>query len=139
MVLWNKFGEFEPGLGKAVALHIAIRPDLGQADFHLVQLFALNHRRLLRLRQPGLRDHSGQISFPGGRIEVGETPEEAALREGHEEVGIDPTLGPRRPERFEAMASASSKSSTARSSRASRNSADTFFGVSPSHIDSTSA
>lgn len=45
---------------------------------------------VLTVRQPGLRDHSGQVSFPGGRIEEGETPEVAALREGHEEVGIDP-------------------------------------------------
>jgi 8-oxo-dGTP pyrophosphatase MutT (NUDIX family) len=45
---------------------------------------------VLTARQPGLRDHSGQISLPGGRIEAGETPEEAALREGWEEVGVDP-------------------------------------------------
>ena len=45
---------------------------------------------VLTARQPGLRDHSGQISLPGGRIEEGETPEEAALREGWEEVGVDP-------------------------------------------------
>jgi hypothetical protein len=38
-----------------------------------------------------------------------------------------------------AMASASSKNSTASSSAARRNSAATFFGVSPAHIDSTSA
>lgn len=34
-------------------------------------------------------DHSGQISFPGGRSENGETEIETALRETHEEVGID--------------------------------------------------
>lgn len=45
---------------------------------------------VLTQRQPGLRDHSGQISLPGGRIEAGETPEAAALREGYEEVGVDP-------------------------------------------------
>jgi 8-oxo-dGTP pyrophosphatase MutT (NUDIX family) len=45
---------------------------------------------VLTQRQPGLKDHSGQISLPGGRIEPGETPEEAALREGYEEVGVDP-------------------------------------------------
>lgn len=45
---------------------------------------------VLTVRQPSLRDHSGQISLPGGRIERGETPEEAALREGWEEVGVDP-------------------------------------------------
>src|SRR5690606_8972681 len=44
---------------------------------------------VLTQRQPGLKDHSGQVSLPGGRIEAGETPEEAALREGYEEVGVD--------------------------------------------------
>ena len=42
----------------------------------------------LTLRQPTLRDHSGQVSLPGGTIDAGETPEEAALREGWEEIGV---------------------------------------------------
>lgn len=44
----------------------------------------------LTKRAPGMKNHPGQISLPGGRIEVGESPEVAALREAHEEVGIDP-------------------------------------------------
>ncbi|MEM1042559.1 MAG: CoA pyrophosphatase [Bacteroidota bacterium] len=44
---------------------------------------------VLTQRNADLRAHSGQISFPGGSIEPGETPAEAALREGWEEVGID--------------------------------------------------
>jgi len=47
---------------------------------------------ILTRRASGLKDHAGQWSFPGGRIEPGETPEEAALRELEEEVGLK--LGP---------------------------------------------
>ena len=45
---------------------------------------------VLTQRHADLKDHSGQIAFPGGRIEPGETPVEAALREGWEEVGVNP-------------------------------------------------
>lgn len=46
---------------------------------------------LLTLRTAGLRDHSGQIAFPGGKIEPADaTPADAALREAREEVGLDP-------------------------------------------------
>ena len=45
-------------------------------------------RFVLTVRHAGLRDHSGQVSLPGGRIEPGETPEQAALREAREEVGV---------------------------------------------------
>ncbi len=45
---------------------------------------------LLTARPDALRDHAGQIAFPGGRREDGETFEQTALRETHEEVGIAP-------------------------------------------------
>lgn len=45
---------------------------------------------LLTRRSWELRNHRGEISFPGGRIDPGETPTEAALREAHEEVGLEP-------------------------------------------------
>ena len=47
---------------------------------------------LLTLRTATLSAHAGQVAFPGGRIEEGETPEAAAIREAAEEVGLDPRL-----------------------------------------------
>jgi len=43
---------------------------------------------LLTRRADTLRSHTGQVAFPGGRIDEGETPWEAALREAEEEVGL---------------------------------------------------
>lgn len=45
---------------------------------------------LLTRRSWQMRSHRGEISFPGGRTDPGETPEQAALREAQEEVGLDP-------------------------------------------------
>jgi len=44
---------------------------------------------LLTQRAATLKDHAGQVSFPGGRIDPqDETPWRAALREAHEEIGL---------------------------------------------------
>ncbi|MEM8916706.1 MAG: CoA pyrophosphatase [Pseudomonadota bacterium] len=45
---------------------------------------------LLIHRATHLSAHGGQIAFPGGRIDPGESAEEAAVREAEEEVGIKP-------------------------------------------------
>lgn len=47
---------------------------------------------LLTRRSWEMRSHRGEISFPGGRTDPGETPVQAALREAHEEVGLEPSL-----------------------------------------------
>jgi 8-oxo-dGTP pyrophosphatase MutT (NUDIX family) len=42
----------------------------------------------MTLRSHGMPSHAGQVSFPGGMSEQGESPEETALRELEEELGI---------------------------------------------------
>ncbi len=45
---------------------------------------------LLTQRAGQLRNHAGQIAFPGGRIEGGDgSPQAAAVREAREEIGLD--------------------------------------------------
>jgi 8-oxo-dGTP pyrophosphatase MutT (NUDIX family) len=47
---------------------------------------------LFTQRADRLRRHAGQIAFPGGGCEAGETAVTAALREAHEEVDLEPAL-----------------------------------------------
>src|SRR3954470_9467247 len=47
---------------------------------------------LLTQRASGLRTHSSQWALPGGRCDAGESAVEGALRELHEELGLE--LGP---------------------------------------------
>jgi 8-oxo-dGTP pyrophosphatase MutT (NUDIX family) len=44
----------------------------------------------LTVRGSGLRNHTGQVSLPGGRVDDGESFEDTALREAEEEIGVDP-------------------------------------------------
>lgn len=48
-------------------------------------------RLILTKRSSALKHHPGQIAFPGGRVDPGDDgPIGAALRESHEEIGLDP-------------------------------------------------
>lgn len=59
----------------------------------LVPLYVENGElwTLLTKRSESLPHHRGQIAFPGGGREVGEDPWDAALRETHEELGVQPS------------------------------------------------
>ena len=45
--------------------------------------------RLLVGQRPACKDYPGKWEFPGGKVEAGETPEAALIRELQEELGID--------------------------------------------------
>jgi 8-oxo-dGTP pyrophosphatase MutT (NUDIX family) len=49
-------------------------------------------RVILTKRSSALKHHPGQIAFPGGKVEPGETHEQAALREAQEEIGLPPGI-----------------------------------------------
>jgi len=74
------------GLKRAAVAVVVVEGDApGEAAF------------LLTKRTPRLRAHGGQWALPGGRVDAGETVEQTALRELHEELGvlasIDDVLG----------------------------------------------
>ena len=69
-------------------------PDLrAHAANEAAVLIPITHRDdpgvLLTVRREHMRTHAGQIAFPGGRVERGEDPVAAALREAHEEILLD--------------------------------------------------
>lgn len=45
---------------------------------------------ILTQRPTTMRDHPGQVAFPGGKLEPGEDAASAALREAHEELALHP-------------------------------------------------
>ena len=66
----------EPELKHAAVAATLVGDAAGQACF------------LITRRASDLRNHPGQWALPGGRIDPGETAEETALRELHEELGL---------------------------------------------------
>jgi 8-oxo-dGTP pyrophosphatase MutT (NUDIX family) len=82
-----------PQIRRALARHQPVlRADLGRAAGVLVPLLPRPEglHVLFTERSKELRAHAGQISFPGGSVDVGDADARAAaLREAREEVGLD--------------------------------------------------
>jgi 8-oxo-dGTP pyrophosphatase MutT (NUDIX family) len=47
---------------------------------------------IFTVRSDAMSRHPGEVSFPGGIVEPGESPDDAARREAFEEIGLDPAL-----------------------------------------------
>lgn len=85
-------------LGRAARSDYDLNPQSARADGTLreaaVLVPVIAHAEgatvLLTRRADALTSHSGQIAFPGGRLDPGETAAAAALREAMEEVALDP-------------------------------------------------
>jgi 8-oxo-dGTP pyrophosphatase MutT (NUDIX family) len=75
-------------------VHDDVAREVNRSSAVLVALFEEDGetRVVLTRRSQSLRHHRGEIAFPGGRSDEGETPVHTALREASEEVGIDSSL-----------------------------------------------
>ena len=79
--LRRRYADHVPGLLGARHSYAVLCPLVERPDgLHL----------LFEVRSAALHRQPGEVCFPGGRMEAGETPEQCALRETWEELGIPP-------------------------------------------------
>ncbi len=73
---------------------LAYRPDRAGPLLLVVAVALIDEGgRVLITRRPEGKPMAGLWEFPGGKVEQGETPERAALRELWEELGVEPCRG----------------------------------------------
>ena len=87
---WQVQAPDESGLKRAAVALVVADEGLGSSLWGLRQNSQWSKQAALILtrRAKTLSGHAGQWALPGGRIDDGETPEQTALRELHEEVGL---------------------------------------------------
>ncbi len=77
--------------GRSAAVAVAVTDEGHGANLPGMPSYPVWQNRaalILTRRSAKLRNHAGQWAFPGGRIDEGESPEETALREMREEIGL---------------------------------------------------
>ena len=85
---------FERGHAREVEVEAGFAVSMPQTLRKAAVLIAITERSepgvLLTHRRADMRQHAGQVAFPGGKLDRGEDAVMAALREANEELGIDP-------------------------------------------------
>ncbi len=88
---WERLSADEASARKRAAVALTIVDEglgAGLPGIENPRVWSESPAILLTRRAAALRKHAGQWALPGGGIDPGESPEEAALRELHEEVGL---------------------------------------------------
>ena len=90
LATWPVQAIVEGGRARAAVALTLVHAGLGAdlAGFEAHARWSDTAALLLTRRPAHMKRHAGQWALPGGRLDPGETPEQAALRELHEEVGL---------------------------------------------------